>query len=135
VGNLLATCLVGRWQWLGLLRGHVEGGHQHHPGYPADRGEQAEDERVTQIPERDHHQGQDDGGEDHLPIDDGNVALDLWQHGRTHHRTDADAAEQQPVAGCPKAQILADDHRPQRPQPTDEEDKEEGAYQDGVHLR
>ena len=31
----------------GLLRGHVEGGHQHNPGCPPDRGDQAKDEQVT----------------------------------------------------------------------------------------
>src|SRR6266571_4714456 len=105
------------------------------PGDHPDGYDQAEQEQVAQIAERDHHQGQNDRGDDHLTIDDGNLALDLRQHGSTHHRTYADAAEQQPVPRSAKAQILADDHWQQRPESTDEKDKAEGAYQDGLHLR
>ena len=70
-----------------------------------------------------------------MPIDYGNLALDLWQHSRTHHRAHADAAEQQPVARRAKAQILLDYHWQQCPQPADEKDKEEGAYEHCLHLR
>src|SRR5438034_5604900 len=49
-----------------LLCGNVEAGYQHNPGNSTNCGDQAEQRQVTQVAERDHHQGQHDGGYYHL---------------------------------------------------------------------